>query len=229
MKALNEFLNESKPALKISKGELKKRLKAFSKLRKKKTTKKAKPEFSLTKKKHLGFIKSIAKKMNIKLSESLVGDEALSVLVSVYGGEVDDYDEEDYLILTDDEANEMVKEYIEESLWAFNLDFIMNNLMSQEDINSYLGLESSYYDDDTEDYVEMDDADEVFYLNMGESLEDYISNLQSEADSDSIMSLLEDFDEFVEEAIRYDGRGHFLGSYDGAEEEEGEYYVYRIN
>lgn len=36
-------------------------------------------------------------------------------------------------------------------------------------------------------------------------------------------------DGFIEEAISADGRGHFMSSYDGEENEEGEYFIYRIN
>lgn len=43
------------------------------------------------------------------------------------------FDNGDYLILTDDEANEQAKEYIEQSLWAFNADFLadMTDLPSE--------------------------------------------------------------------------------------------------
>ena len=36
-------------------------------------------------------------------------------------------------------------------------------------------------------------------------------------------------DSFVESAISADGRGHFLASYDGAESDSDEYYIYRVN
>jgi hypothetical protein len=35
--------------------------------------------------------------------------------------------------------------------------------------------------------------------------------------------------EFAESAIRSDGRGHFLSTYDGNENEQNEYYIYRTN
>lgn len=35
--------------------------------------------------------------------------------------------------------------------------------------------------------------------------------------------------EFVSDSIRADGRGHFLSGYDGDENEEGEYFIYRVN
>lgn len=48
-----------------------------------------------------------------------------------------------------------------------------------------------------------------------------------------VEALIEDMDAFIEDAISADGRGHFLSSYDGDENEliiDGEYlYAYRIN
>jgi hypothetical protein len=48
-----------------------------------------------------------------------------------------------------------------------------------------------------------------------------------------VEALIEDMDEFIEDAISADGRGHFLSSYDGNEEEvtiDGEtFYAYRLN
>lgn len=38
----------------------------------------------------------------------------------------------------------------------------------------------------------------------------------------------EKLDEFVESAIKYDGRGHFLSPYDGEEHEEDEYFIYKL-
>ena len=44
-----------------------------------------------------------------------------------------------------------------------------------------------------------------------------------------IYALIEDFDAFVKDAIRADGRGHFISQYDGEEYEQGDYYIYRVN
>ena len=49
--------------------------------------------------------------------------------------------------------------------------------------------------------------------------------------NDTILALIDDFDEFVSDAISADGRGRFLSYYDGEENEEvvnGEtYFIYR--
>jgi hypothetical protein len=54
-----------------------------------------------------------------------------------------------------------------------------------------------------------------------------------ESCNDDIESLIEDLDDFMEDAISADGRGHFLSSYDGNENEidrdDETYYAYRLN
>jgi hypothetical protein len=56
---------------------------------------------------------------------------------------------------------------------------------------------------------------------------------QCESSNDAVLALIERGDggleSFVEDAIGADGRGHFMSSYDGEENEEGEFYIYRIN
>ena len=51
--------------------------------------------------------------------------------------------------------------------------------------------------------------------------------------NDLVECLIEDLDEFIDDAIGADGRGHFLSSYSGDENEitiDGEtYYAYRLN
>ncbi|MDP3962829.1 MAG: hypothetical protein Q8Q03_03115 [bacterium] len=44
-----------------------------------------------------------------------------------------------------------------------------------------------------------------------------------------ILALIQDKDHFVEDAISCDGRGHFLSRYDSEENEEGEYFIYRVS
>jgi len=59
--------------------------------------------------------KSLANYLGIKKSE---------VEKSVYGENVFDADGAEYLVLTDDEADESAAEYIKDSLWAFNASFL---------------------------------------------------------------------------------------------------------
>ena len=103
---------------------------------------------------------------------------------------------EQYMILTDDEADEKVAEYIKDSVWAYNPSF----LSSHSDID-----------------------EGVFKL-----LQD-----KCESANEAVLKLIKDFDKFVEDAVGTDGRGHFLSSYDGEEndhEHDNEtYYIYQTN
>jgi hypothetical protein len=59
------------------------------------------------------------------------------------------------------------------------------------------------------------------------------ANGKCEDNNDAVESCIDDIDEFVDAAIAADGRGHFMSSYDGEENEieiDGEtYYLYRTN
>lgn len=58
-------------------------------------------------------------------------------------------------------------------------------------------------------------------------------NEKYEDNNKAILSIIDDVDHFVSEAIACDGRGHFLSSYDGEEHEvtigKVTYYIYRTN
>ena len=102
----------------------------------------------------------------------------------------------DYLVLTDEEADEAVREDIDGIVWAFNSAFL----------SVHTGVD-------------------VIAI---EAIQDLC-----EGGNDAIKSMIKDFDYFVEDAVRADGRGHFLASYDHEENEimfNGvEYYIYRRN
>jgi hypothetical protein len=106
--------------------------------------------------------------------------------------------DEDYLILTDEEADEKAKEYILDSLWAFTPNFLA----------SATGID----------------------LEVFEAIQ---NNGRCESNNDAILRLVDDEDALVEEAIMWDGRGHFLSHYDGNEDSETvnetEYFIYRQN
>ena len=98
----------------------------------------------------------------------------------------------EYLVLTDDEADERAKEYIESSIWAFSSWFLA----------SHTGLD-----------------------------EEIIKHLQDKCEgaNDVLLNAVKDVDDFVNDAISCDGRGHFMSSYDGHEEELKDLYIYRTN
>jgi hypothetical protein len=119
------------------------------------------------------------------------------------GVEQSSYDEnsfscgrEEYLVLTDSEADEKTREYILDSVWAFNPNFLASH--AKEGID--------------EDVIK--------------AIQD---NGKCESNNKALTALLDDVDHFVNDAIRSDGRGHFLSSYDGEENEEGQFFIYRTN
>lgn len=101
----------------------------------------------------------------------------------------------EYAIAADeDEANEACKEYIKETIWAFNADFLSNHIESLE-------------------------ADDIERL-RGDRCEDA---------NEALRKLIDDFDEFVDDAITTDGLGHFLSCYDYECLEVGDFHLFRIN
>ena len=106
----------------------------------------------------------------------------------------------EYLVLTDEEADEQARADIECSLWAFNAEFILD----------CCGLDSD--------------------PNVAKSLRK-MQEVSCEGCNDFIRALVDGtcgIEEFAEQAILADGRGHFLSSYDGEEEEQGGYFIYCI-
>jgi len=128
---------------------------------------------------------------------------ALASFLDIDPGEIEEgYDSNnfeadgcEYMVLTDSEADEMAREYIEQLLWAFNPSFLSGETGLPEEMFS--------------------------------ALQD-----KCEGANDAFLQVIEQscgLDSFVETAIGVDGRGHFLNTYDGEENEQGEFFIYRTN
>ena len=87
-------------------------------------------------------------------------------------------------------------------------------------------------DNATRQYIE----DSICYFNSSflaehsdvpEEVFEFLAN-KGFFNNEAYKSMIYDMDDFVDDAIDADGRGHFLGSYDGKEYEIGEYFLYRI-
>lgn len=115
---------------------------------------------------------------------------------------------EEYLVLTEKEADARAREDIERSLWAFQPSFILNHCSTYERMTNW----------------EYDSAKEALEKIQGHFCEGV---------NELIRAMIEDIDEFVDDAICEDGRGHFISMYDGRENEEEvngkTYYIYRTN
>jgi hypothetical protein len=108
----------------------------------------------------------------------------------------------EYRVLTDEEADKAAKESIEESLWAFNAEFIL----------SHSKIAASEYE-----YNEIVKA----FRKMQEILCEFANAL--------VKALIKDIDNFVQDAVETDGRGHFISSWDGEEHKSENFYIYRTN
>lgn len=105
----------------------------------------------------------------------------------------------EYAIGKDSEVDAACLDYIRETIWAFNSDFIV----------SECGLP----------------------YQLAEVFRAY-QEKECEGANDALLSLVEKLcglESFAESAISADGRGHFLSPYDGEENEDGEFFIYRVN
>lgn len=70
----------------------------------------------------------------------------------------------------------------------------------------------------------------VDHISVDLLIED-IEHIQTryEGSNDAILALIDDFDEFVQDAIGLDGIGHFLAQYDSEEVEVNDMFLYRID
>jgi Mg2+ and Co2+ transporter CorA len=113
----------------------------------------------------------------------------------------------EYNIFTEEEREKAVTEYIKESIWAFNADFIMRNSRIEWNNNK--------------EFKQIEKA----LQEMQEKL--------CESANPLILALIDDLDSFVYAATSADGYGNFLSSYDSNENEERIndqlFYIYRQN
>ena len=116
----------------------------------------------------------------------------------------EELEQENYIVLTDDEANEKAADYIKDSLWAFNADFIIAHCSNYDSMDCY-------------EYHYAVEALQEAQQKSCESL------------NGLCRALIADIDEFIQDAIFADGRGHFIAFYDGEEIEQNGLFIYRQN
>jgi len=143
-------------------------------------------------------MEALAKHLGITLEDGETWEDHIEEAVyPSYGGYFELTAEgNDYLVLTDEEADKAASDYIRDSLWAFNAEFLADNTGLPAEVFSMIQAERS------------EDANPVFY---------------------TLVTKCGDIEELISDAISADGRGHYLGQYDGHECQEGEFYIYRTN
>lgn len=109
-----------------------------------------------------------------------------------------------YAVLTEEQADARAKEEILNSLWAFNADFVIRHCKNYNDMSQY----------------EFNSAVE----SLRHAQEECCENANG-----LVFALIDDIDEFVEDAINADGRGNFISRYDGVENEQDGFYIYRVD
>lgn len=125
-----------------------------------------------------------------KFLECEIGD----LSESSYDDSCFEYGRKEYLVLTEDEATSRAKEYILNSVWAFNPEFLASHSKVSVSV--------------------------IKAIQVNEKCED---------NNDALTSLIDDLDHFVDDAICSDGRGNFLNTYDGEENESADFLIYRVN
>jgi hypothetical protein len=120
----------------------------------------------------------------------------LSVPVGDVTGEGDEWSHgrQEWLILSDEDADERCSEAIRDSLWAFRTDFLRRHVTSVDALEALDGMRGKV----------------------------------CERSNPIVIALIRDIDYLIEDAIRADGRGHFLAGYDHEEHEENGWYLYRV-
>lgn len=106
--------------------------------------------------------------------------------------------------MTDEEADDRCAEEIMNSLWAFNADFIIRHCRNFEDMSNFE------------------------YEAAIESLRSTQERCCENANG-IVCALIDDMQDFIDDAIAEDGRGHFLSYYNGEENEQDGFYIYRTN
>lgn len=105
----------------------------------------------------------------------------------------------EFLVLTDDEAEQKAYENIEDSVWAFKSEFIHKH--------------SIFQGNNRENELKVIKA---------------ISSL-CENGNEPMKCIIHNFENFVDDAIEQDGRGCYIADYDFKEYEEDGFYIYRIS
>lgn len=130
--------------------------------------------------------------------ETFLGEEVESICDNIFESESGT----EYMVLTDEEADNEAENSIRESLWAFDTEFILEHTTAyrrtsaEQDRNIIFALKEM----------------QVTLCEMANEL---------------VYAMIEDYEQFVEDAIKVDGRGHFVSMYDGEENEQNGFYIYR--
>lgn len=130
--------------------------------------------------------------------EMFLGEEVENLCDNIFESESG----AEYMVLTDYEADIEAENIIRESLWAFNADFILKHMSAYRNMTAKQA------------------KDIIFAL-------EEMQKALCETANEIVYALIEDYKQFVEDAIAIDGREHFIFTYDGKENVQNGFYIYR--
>jgi len=116
-----------------------------------------------------------------------------------------EYQDQEYLVCTEEESINKAYDYVENNLWAFNAKFLVK----------YMPWIDFFNDKKEQALVESlrimqeklcEDCNPIIYKLIGKRIHDLFN-----------------------EAVRLDGMGHLLAQYDFIERAEGDFFIYRTN
>ena len=195
----------------------------------------------------------------IEALTKFLGVKVEDLTVSKYDERVFENEEAgEYIVLTDEEADEAAEESIKElindmGLESFTEDFqqwILDNCVDSDWFAEYLeDYERGYIEDirceesDYEEYEtrlaeEMEDAgvdtEDEFLEYLIECYDDPVEWFKDMFGMEEFTNTIEeynliDWESVINEAIEVDGCGHFIATYDGVENEMDKYFIYRLN
>lgn len=115
----------------------------------------------------------------------------------------------EYLVVTEQEAAEIIAEQIENELWAFHPEWLIRHTLLRNSPKFAIA-----------DYEAVLQAFTVIQHHLMETC-----NPMPEALIEATCGM----PLFIEEAISHNGRGHFLAPCGEAEKKQGDFYIYRMN
>lgn len=142
------------------------------------------------------------------LAENL-GCSPENIIPSPQCDKIFDVGAREYLVVTEQEAADIIAEQVEQELWAFQPKFIIQHTFLHEGIT---------FDDDE-------------YRAIVQGLAAIQDRLMEKCNSmlKGLIDVTCGMPFFIEEAVTHQGRGHFLAPYDEHEEQQGDFYIYRMN
>lgn len=122
--------------------------------------------------------------------------------------------------------------------WLYNVNILYWLVKADKDESTHIKIVKAWNGEAIEDDRELVDIDDGEYLVLTddeadeqarESVEQLVDDMLPREFVESGLRAYFDDERYIDDVLLGDGRGSILASYDGEENEAGEYFVYRIN